>query len=121
MKKFVKVLAVMGMIGLSSAPSYAQGLNTVTTNLSGQMTGVVNVISAISYILGVALGVKAALKMKESNETKGQVPISNAIVLALVAGVLLALPTFLKTGKETIFGGGATSTDLSGSSLHSIQ
>lgn len=121
MKKFVRVLAVMGMVAASASPVYAQGLKTVTTTLSDQMAGVVNVISAISYILGVALGVKAALKMKEASENKGQVPISIPIILAAVSFILLALPTFLKTGKEVFFGTGSTGTELGGSTLQRIQ
>lgn len=121
MKKFVKALAIVGIVAASTSPVYAQGLKTVTTTLSGQMSGIVNVISAISYILGVALGVKAALKMKEASENKGQVPISMPIILAAVSFVLLALPTFLKTGKEVFFGTGSTGTDLTGSTLQRIN
>ena len=59
--------------------------------------------------------------MKESNENKGQTPISTPLILATVAAILLALPTFLKTGKEVFFGAGSTSTDLSGSALQRIN
>lgn len=121
MKKVVKALALMGVVILSTSAQANIGLNVVTTNLGTQMGGIVNVISSVSYIIGVALGVKAALKMKESNESKGQVPISNAIVLALVAAVLLTLPSFLKTGRETVFGSTTKGTELNGSSLQTIN
>lgn len=120
MKKITQILGVL-MIATLATTASAQGLNTVTNVLSNQMSGIVNVISAVAYIIGVALGIKAALKFKEHNETKGQVQLSTPIILAVVAAILLALPTFLKTGKEGIFGTGSTGTDLSGSTLQRIN
>lgn len=120
MSKVSKILGFIAL-GMFAGVASAQGLNTVTTTLSDQMSGIVNVISAVSYIVGIALGIKAALKMKEHNETKGQVPLSTPIVLAVVAAILLALPTFLKTGKEALFGSGSTGTDLQGSALQRIN
>jgi hypothetical protein len=117
----LKVMAVLGLAMFAGGAFAQTGLNVVTTTMSNQMAGIVNVISAIAYIVGIALGIKAALKMKEHNETKGQVPLSTPIVLAVVAAVLLALPTFLKTGKEGVFGAGSTGTDLQGSTLQRIN
>lgn len=102
-------------------PSFAQGLNTVTNNVKSQLPGVNDVISGVAYIAGIGFGVKAALSFKEHNESKGQVPISKPITLAVVAALLIALPQFLTTSKESVFGGGATSNTLDGTSTRTIR
>lgn len=121
MKNTIKGLGIAGLVLFATTASAQVGLNKVTSNLSSQMGGVVNVISGISYIIGIALGVKSALKFKEFNESKGQVQLSTPIILAVVAAILLTLPTFLKTSKEGVFGTGSTGTTLSGTGLQTIN
>ena len=122
------VFKTLGLVAVSALSLFvatdvamAQDLNAVTTQLTGQMPGVTNVLSAISYIAGVGFGIKGALKLKEHNESKGQVPISGPITLFIVAAILLALPTMLTTAKGTLFGTGSSATTLDGSNLRSIQ
>lgn len=111
-------------IGLSfiANTAFAQGLNVVTGSLNGQLPGVVDTMSAISYIAGVGFGIKCALKLKAHNESKGQIPISEPITLFVVAAILIALPSMLSIATETIFGAGNTHTGLAGSgSLRQIR
>ena len=61
------------------------------------------------------------LKLKEHNESKGQVPLSQPITLGIVAGLLLALPSFLQTAKTGIFGSGSKGTTLDGGNIRSID
>jgi hypothetical protein len=66
-------------------------------------------LSAISYIAGVSFGIKAAVKMKEHNETGGKTPLSQPITLGLVAAILIAFPTMMTSATECTFG---TSRDV---------
>lgn len=117
MKKFVKYLgyagvATLGMAGMDAAQ--AQGILTVTNGLTPQMGGIADVLSSIAYLAGIGFGIKAALKLKEHNESKGQVPISAPITMAIVAGLLIALPSLLSMSSEAIFGTGNKKTGLTG-------
>jgi len=96
-------------------------LNQVTGVVKSQLPGVAEVLSAIAYVSGIGFGIKAVLKIKEHNESKGQVPLSQPITLAIVAGLLLALPTFLQTAKSGIFGSGSKGTTLDGANIRSID
>lgn len=60
-------------------------------------------------------------KFKEHNETKGQVPLSQPIALAIVAGLLIALPTFLSVAKGGVFGSGSQANTLSGQATRTIN
>lgn len=102
-------------------PALAQDLKGMTTNLKDQLPGVADVLSAVAYIGGIGFGIKAALKLKEHNESKGQIPLSQPITMAVVAALLLALPTLLSNAKGTVFGTGSTSTTLDGSTIRTIR
>ena len=125
-KNTMKTLGLLGLgvalTALAVDPAMAQtGLNKVTGELKDQMGGVADLLSAVSYIGGVGFGIKAALKLKEHNESKGQTPLSQPITMGIVAALLIALPTFLKTATETLFGGSSQKTTADGGQMRSIQ
>ena len=125
-KSILKTLAyavgATALFAVAIDPAMAQDLNTMTSNLKNQLPGVADVLSACAYIGGIGFGIKAALKLKEHNESKGQqVPLSQPITLAVVAALLLALPTLLTNAKGTVFGTGSTGTTLDGSTIRSIR
>ena len=126
-KNTIKTITYFGVVlaltVLAVDPAMAQnsGLNRVTGSVKEQLPGVADVLQVISYILGVAFGIKAALKLKESNESKGQVPISQPITLAVIAGALLALPSLLKVAAETIFGNSTTTINADGGNFRSLN
>ncbi len=121
MKKYLTLGTIATVLVAFSGVASAQGINSVTTTLLGQMPGITDVLSAIAYIAGVGFGIKAALKLKEYNESKGQVPLSAPITLAVVAALLLALPTFLATSKEAVFGTGTQGTNVNGGTLRTVR
>ncbi len=121
-RKFIASTASFIALGLlMTEPALAQGLNTITGTVKSQIPGVAEVLSAIAYVAGVGFGIKAVLKLKEHNESKGQVPLSQPITMAIVAGLLLALPTFLQTAKQGVFGTGSKGTTLDGGNIRSID
>lgn len=122
-KSVLTAAILMGgvLLSLFAGPAAAQGINTITTNALGQFSGVAQVASGISYILGIFLGIKAALKFKEYGEDSQRNKIGVPIALALVAGVLLALPTILTISSEAVVGTGYQGTTIDGSNITSIR
>jgi hypothetical protein len=110
-----------GIALISMEPVMAQGLNNVTKTLISQFPGVAKVISGASYIMGVGLGVKAALKFKEHHDSQGQVKLGLPITYAVVAAILLSLPSYLSTSKQTVFGSGAKGTTIDGGNITTIN
>ena len=126
MKQGLKGIMYLGMLSalmlVAVEPAMAQaGLDRITSPVKAQLPAVADVLSIIAYIAGIGFGIKAALKLKESNESKGQVPLSQPITLAIVAGVLLALPTLLSVASESVFGAGNTKVNAQGSGMRSIN
>jgi hypothetical protein len=116
----MSVLSIAAGTLLLASPASAQ-LSTVTTNIIQQFEGLVNVLSGVAYIGGVGFGIKAALKFKEHNETKGQVPLSQPIVMALVAALLIGLPSFIGVVRDSTLGSSAQQSSIQGGAIDTIR
>ena len=79
----------------------AQTVADVANTVNDQIKGVPKLIGAICYIAGVALGVMSALKLKEHNETKGQMKLFVPIAYFVGSALLLAIPTVMNVGMGT--------------------
>jgi hypothetical protein len=124
MKNLGKILGVIGLLALFATEAMAQsssGFSGMVNQAKGQFESVTDLIGTISYIAGIGFLFKAILKFKEHNESKGQVPLSNAIVLFIVAGCLLGLPYMVSVSKSTALGAGANSSGINNSGLKSVN
>jgi hypothetical protein len=120
MLTLITVALLFGFADLAVAQT--ADLKGVTDRLTKQLPGVADILSIVAYLGGIGFGIKAALKLKEHNESKGQVPISQPITMAIVAALLLALPTLLTTTKSTLFGpGGTGGATLDGANMRQIK
>lgn len=133
-KKLLKTLgfATLAVGVLALFPEAAQAANYGTTtegtgvgnlasNLKGTAKNVTDILSILSYVVGVGFGIKAALKFKESNENKGQTPISQPLVLLAVAAFLLSLPTLLIMARDAVLGEGSSSVSIENGGLRSLD
>lgn len=120
MKSFKKyalpALQLIGAAGLCMLPEFASAMNVgaVAQNVSGNFTALADLISGGAYLGGAGLGIQAALKFKAHNENPQQVKLSQPMVYALVAASLLALPSFIGTASDTMWGGSQQSSQLGG-------
>jgi len=135
MKKTMKVLGFMalgiGLFALTTDSAFAQGYgNTgdsgkgvgyLASTLRTSAKSVTDILSLVSYVVGVGFGIKAALKFKEHNETKGQTPISQPIVLLAVAGFLLSLPTLLNIARDSVAGTNTQGVSIDNGGLRTLQ
>ena len=97
-------------------------IGEVSSNVSNNFSALADLLSGGAYLAGAALGIQAALKFKEHNADPRQVKLSQPMTYALVAGALLALPSFIGTATDTMWGSGggrATQIQGGGSSLTS--
>ena len=104
-------VAVCAFPGLADAAT----IGKVAGNVSTSFGALADLIVAGSYLGGAGLGIQAALKFKAHNENPQQVKLSAPIVYSLVAACLLALPSFIQTGTDSLWGEGqAKSSSLTG-------
>lgn len=124
MKNLGKILGMTALLALFMADAMAQsstGFSGMVKQGQEQFATVTDLISTISYIAGIGFMFKAILKFKEHNESKGQVPLSNAIVLFIVAGCLLGLPYMVSVSKSTTTGAGSSGSGILNSGLRTVN
>jgi len=79
----------------------ASTVEAIAYNILSQIKSIPDLLVALAYVSGIALGIKGILKFKENNETKGQVKLTIPIILMVSSALLLALPTLLNVGTES--------------------
>ena len=110
-------LAAVVTTGILMSPDLAnaagQNFTDVTKNITTSSSTLPNLITTVSYIGGVGLGVAGILKMKGHVDSPGQVPLKDGLVRLGAGGALLALPMLLEAMTSTVgAGAGATHTKL---------
>jgi hypothetical protein len=112
--KNIKVLGYFGFalaaLCLSIDPAFAGGGSHCT---SGTLGGVIcntisssadlpDLLSALSYLMGLILGIIGIFKLREHVESPGQVPIWDPIKRFLAGGSFFALPAMIEAAIETL-------------------
>lgn len=118
MKKVV--LGLLALAGLTvgtaalAAASGVTGLGSVAQNVTTNLANVAKLITAGSYVVGMAFAVGAIVKFKAHKENPTQIPIGTPIALLFVAAALIFLPTIFKVSGSTLFGQSGTVAGVSG-------
>jgi intracellular multiplication protein IcmD len=117
-KKIKRKLYVgLGLIAFASAAS-ALTLGTMAANVTDTFQQIGKLITAGSYIAGLAFSVGAIMKFKQHKDNPTQIQIGQPIGLVLIASALLFMPTLLKSLGATMFGT-ATTAGPSGTTITS--
>jgi len=102
--------AVAGLAAVArTAPAATLG-TAGETNLSSPGS-ITQLISAASYVAGLAFSMAAILKFKSHKDNPTQVPIGTPIALIFIAAALLFLPTVLTVEGTVIDSGSLTAVD----------
>lgn len=107
--KSIVRLACLGLLMFAGAAA-ATGLTVggMASTITGSFTSLAKLITAGSYLAGLAFSIGAILKFKQHKDNPTQIPIGTPIAMVLIAAALLFLPTILGIAGETMFGGGTT-------------
>lgn len=116
MKKTVLwALAVSCMaIGTAALAAGGQGISGVAANVTGGLASVAKLITAASYVAGMAFAVGAIVKFKAHKDNPTQIPIGTPIALLFVGAALIFVPSVYKVSGATLFGGSGTVGGVSG-------
>lgn len=99
--------ALLLALVLAPAAAFASadtGIAKVIHGMADQFQAAAELLTTVSYLIGAGFAVQSALKFKEHNDNPQQVKLSRPITLALVAGLLLALPSWMTVVTTTPFG-----------------
>ncbi len=96
------------------AADLSGGIGEVATNVKNNLGGVAKLITAASYVAGMAFAVGAIVKFKAHKDNPTQIPIGTPIALLFVGAALIFVPTVFKMSGATMFGGSGRVATVSG-------
>lgn len=101
--------ACLGLILLSGEAS-ALTVGSMAASITSSFSDLTKLITAGSYLAGLAFSIGAIMKFKQHKDNPTQVPIGTPIALVFIAAALLFLPTILGIAGSTMFGSAGGST-----------
>jgi intracellular multiplication protein IcmD len=105
---------VVGTAAFASATQ--SGIGGVATQVTSNFTAIAKLITAGSYVAGMAFAVGAIVKFKAHKDNPTQIPIGTPIALLFVGAALIFVPTVFKVAGQTIFGASGKAAGVSGNS-----
>lgn len=99
--------AFMAGYMLTSTDAQANNFSTIGQNIVSSISQMPALLSALSYMFGILLGVLGIMKIKDHVENPGNEPLKNGAIRLAAGGALLALPIVFESMLETIDQGGA--------------
>lgn len=119
MKRVLMVLVTLASFVTTVAlaqqgDSSAGGIGGVATSVTGNLAAVARLITAASYVAGMAFAVGAIVKFKAHKDNPTQIPIGTPIALLFVGAALIFIPTVFRVSGATLFGGSGEVGGVSG-------
>ena len=108
-KRLVRIASVGSMLLMSQVVA-ALTVGNMASEITGSFVNLTKLITAGSYLAGLAFAIGAIMKFKQHKDNPTQIPIGTPIALVFIAAALLFLPTILGIAGSTMFGstGGST-------------
>ena len=93
----------VGMVsGVESSFAGGNDFKTIVTNMESSISTIPGLISGMSYMMGILLGVLGILKIKDHVENPGQTPLQQGAIRLAAGGGLFALPIVYEAMRTTI-------------------
>lgn len=118
-KKMVKKIALcIGSVAClvvgTAALAVNSGVGSIAANVTSNLANVAKLITAASYVAGMAFAVGAIVKFKAHKDNPTQIPIGMPVALLFVGAALIFIPSVFSSGGATLFGTGAIKSTVSG-------
>jgi len=112
------------MLTLLKKTTYAMGaamtMGMMTTQDALAIQDIPGLLTAVSYLLGLLLGVLGVLKIKDHVENPTQTPIKEGAIRLASGGALFALPIIFDSMFNTVDGAGIGG-DTTAATLNKVQ
>ena len=79
-------------------------IGEVAETITSSFTNLTKIITAGSYLAGLAFSIGAILKFKQHKDNPTQTPIGTPLAMAFIAAALLHLPSILSIAGQVMFG-----------------
>ena len=94
--------ALMTGIMLSSTQAKANTFSNIAENITTSIENVPGLLTGVSYMFGILIGVLGILKIKDHVENPQQTPLKDGAIRLAAGGGLFALPIVYEAMFETI-------------------
>ena len=124
-------LMVAGMVAGMSTSAYAGGTGTggggggggnnfssIASNITTSIQNLPGLLTALSYMFGILLGVLGVMKIKDHVENPTQTPLKDGAIRLAAGGALFALPILFEAMFNTV---GTQSMDVDAASLNKMN
>jgi intracellular multiplication protein IcmD len=108
------IIAMVALLAGTSAWAAVSGIGAIADNVRGNLTAIAKLVTAGSYVAGMAFAVGAVAKFKQHKDNPTQIPLSTPIVLLFVGIALIFIPAIFQAGGGTLFKGSGTAGGVSG-------
>lgn len=111
-KQHLMAASAATFVGLVSGveTASANNFNSIIGNMETSISGIPGLISGVSYMMGILLGVLGVLKIKDHVENPGNTPLQQGAIRLAAGGGLFALPIVYEAMQNTIGNNGALVT-----------
>jgi intracellular multiplication protein IcmD len=109
-------------LGYAAAGDVTQGLSmgSISHNVNSSMQSISTIIHAISILGGIAFFVAFAFKAKQHRDNPTQVTIGQPLMYLFLAIILTALPWFISSSKQMVYGSTAKVSNWDGSQMNQL-
>lgn len=114
MKKVILGVLAIAALTAGTAALAISGVGSVAAQVTSNVANIARLITAASYVAGMAFAVGAIVKFKAHKDNPTQIPIGTPIALLFVGAALIFMPTVFRVGGATLFGGSGTVAGPSG-------
>lgn len=104
MKKMIVGIFATGCMLFGTAALAISGIGGVAEQATSNLANIAKLITAASYVAGMAFAVGAIVKFKAHKDNPTQIPIGTPIALLFVGAALIFAPAVFKVSGETLFG-----------------
>ena len=104
-KSYNKMGAMMvaGMVSANSSDAFAgNNFSKISENITTSIADLPGLLSAMSYLFGILLGVLGVMKIKDHVENPTQTPLKDGAIRLAAGGALFALPILFEAMSETL-------------------
>jgi intracellular multiplication protein IcmD len=111
----VALLALVCLcVGAVAFAQASMGVGAVAAKVTGNVANIAKLITAASYVAGMAFVVGAIVKFKAHKDNPTQIPIGTPIALLFVGAALIFVPTVFRVSGQTMFGASGQVSTVSG-------
>lgn len=115
----MKKVVLLGVLALTcitagTAAFAVSGIGAVAAQVTSNVAALARLVTAASYVAGMAFAVGAIVKFKAHKDNPTQIPIGQPIALLFVGAALIFIPSVFQVGGGTLFGPSGQVSSVSG-------